>query len=104
MSFEQLGLSPEIMRAIVDQGYTEPTPIQKQAIPPVLEGKDIMGSAQTHPEDLVTHRFSLDDVDKAYDLMNEGRCGKVAVCFDEELERESSGADLAAGEEKCSCC
>lgn len=47
MSFEQLGLSPEIMRAIVDQGYTEPTPIQKQAIPPVLEGKDIMGSAQT---------------------------------------------------------
>lgn len=47
MSFEQLGLSPEIMRAIVDQGYTEPTPIQKQAIPPILEGKDIMGSAQT---------------------------------------------------------
>ena len=47
MSFEQLGLSPEIMRAIADQGYTEPTPIQKQAIPSVLEGKDIMGSAQT---------------------------------------------------------
>ncbi len=47
MSFEQLGLSPEIMRAIVDQGYIEPTPIQKQAIPSILEGKDIMGSAQT---------------------------------------------------------
>lgn len=47
MSFEQLGLSTEIMRAIVDQGYTEPTPIQKQAIPPILEGRDIMGSAQT---------------------------------------------------------
>ena len=55
-----------------------------------------------HPEDLVTHRFSLDDVDKAYTLMNEGRCGKVAVCFDEELERKSSGANLAAGE--CGCC
>ncbi len=47
MSFEQLGLSPEIIRAIVDQGYTQPTPIQKQAIPSILEGKDIMGSAQT---------------------------------------------------------
>lgn len=47
MSFEQLGLSQEIMQAIVDQGYTEPTPIQKQAIPSILEGKDIMGSAQT---------------------------------------------------------
>ncbi|MDH5553183.1 MAG: DEAD/DEAH box helicase [Nitrosomonas sp.] len=47
MSFEQLGLSSELLRAIVDQGYSEPTPIQKQAIPSILEGKDIMGSAQT---------------------------------------------------------
>jgi threonine dehydrogenase-like Zn-dependent dehydrogenase len=39
-----------------------------------------------HPEDLVTHRFSLDDADKAYELMNEGKCGKVAVVFDEELK------------------
>ncbi|ARO86849.2 RNA helicase [Nitrosospira lacus] len=47
MSFDQLNLSPEILRAIADQGYTEPTPIQAQAIPPILEGKDIMGGAQT---------------------------------------------------------
>lgn len=47
MSFDQLGLSAEILRAIADQGYTEPTPIQAQAIPPILEGKDIMGGAQT---------------------------------------------------------
>ena len=47
MSFDQLGLSVEILRAIADQGYTEPTPIQAQAIPPILEGKDIMGGAQT---------------------------------------------------------
>ncbi len=47
MSFDQLGLSAEILCAIVDQGYTEPTPIQAQAIPPILEGKDIMGGAQT---------------------------------------------------------
>ncbi|RUA09102.1 MAG: alcohol dehydrogenase, partial [Flavobacteriia bacterium] len=39
-----------------------------------------------HPEDLVTHRFGLEDVDKAYQLMDEGKCGKVAVVFDEELK------------------
>ncbi|SOD40392.1 DEAD/DEAH box helicase [Nitrosovibrio sp. Nv4] len=47
ISFAQLNLSPEILRAIADQGYTEPTPIQTQAIPLILEGKDIMGGAQT---------------------------------------------------------
>ena len=38
-----------------------------------------------HPADLVTHRFRLDDAGEAYALMASGRCGKVAVCFDEEL-------------------
>ena len=38
-----------------------------------------------HPADLVTHRFGLDRVGEAYSLMASGRCGKVAVCFDEEL-------------------
>lgn len=38
-----------------------------------------------HPADLVTHRFSLDKVGEAYALMASGKCGKVAVCFDEEL-------------------
>ncbi len=38
-----------------------------------------------HPADLVTHRFALSDADKAYELMADGKCGKVAVCFDEEL-------------------
>ncbi|MBU1691735.1 MAG: DEAD/DEAH box helicase [Gammaproteobacteria bacterium] len=47
MSFETLGLSAELLRAVTDQGYTEPTPIQAQAIPVVLEGRDLMGGAQT---------------------------------------------------------
>ncbi len=47
MLFEQLGLSTDILRAISDQGYTKPTPIQQQAIPAILEGKDVMGGAQT---------------------------------------------------------
>jgi len=37
------------------------------------------------PADLVTHRFALDKVGDAYALMASGKCGKVAVCFDEEL-------------------
>jgi threonine dehydrogenase-like Zn-dependent dehydrogenase len=39
-----------------------------------------------HPADLVTHRFPLERVGEAYGLMASGKCGKVAVCFDEELE------------------
>jgi threonine dehydrogenase-like Zn-dependent dehydrogenase len=39
-----------------------------------------------HPETLVTHRFPLSKVSEAYDLMDKGNCGKVAVCFDEELK------------------
>jgi len=38
-----------------------------------------------HPADLITHRFPLEKVGEAYSLMSSGRCGKVAVCFDEEL-------------------
>ena len=47
MSFEELGLSEELLRAVADSGYNEPTPIQRQAIPPVLMGRDIIGVAQT---------------------------------------------------------
>src|SRR5210317_1205977 len=47
MSFNQLGLRAELVRAVTEKGYDTPTPIQKQAIPLVLEGRDLMGSAQT---------------------------------------------------------
>lgn len=39
-----------------------------------------------HPEDLVTNRFTLDQASQAYALMNEGKCGKVAIVFDEEIK------------------
>ncbi|MDO9422453.1 MAG: DEAD/DEAH box helicase [Herminiimonas sp.] len=45
--FEDLGLAPEILRALNDQGYVHPTPIQAEAIPIVLKGIDLMGAAQT---------------------------------------------------------
>jgi ATP-dependent RNA helicase RhlE len=47
MSFESLGLMPELLRAVREQGYETPTPIQVQAIPLILEGRDLMGRAQT---------------------------------------------------------
>jgi ATP-dependent RNA helicase RhlE len=47
MSFQALGLAEPLLRAIADQGYTQPTPIQAQAIPAVLQGGDLMAGAQT---------------------------------------------------------
>ena len=46
-SFAELGLRPELLRAVEEAGYTTPTPIQVQAIPVILAGKDVMGGAQT---------------------------------------------------------
>ncbi len=47
MSFKSLGLSDALLHAVNKQGYTEPSPIQKKAIPVILEGKDVLASAQT---------------------------------------------------------
>jgi superfamily II DNA/RNA helicase len=47
MTFDDLGLSAELLRAITESGYTTPTPIQEKAIPVVLGGRDVMGIAQT---------------------------------------------------------
>ncbi len=47
MAFSDLGLLPELLKAVTEAGYTEPTPIQAQAIPIVLQGLDVLGGAQT---------------------------------------------------------
>ena len=47
MSFDSLGLSAELLRAIRESGYSQPTPIQVQAIPVILDGRDILAGAQT---------------------------------------------------------
>jgi len=47
LSFDQLGLSADILRAVADEGYTTPTPVQSEAIPLVLAGRDLLAAAQT---------------------------------------------------------
>jgi ATP-dependent RNA helicase RhlE len=47
LAFSRLGLSPEVLRGVRAAGYTEPTPIQVQAIPPILAGRDVVGCAET---------------------------------------------------------
>lgn len=47
MSFAELGLAPEVLKAVAAQGYENPTPIQAKAIPVVLAGRDVLGAAQT---------------------------------------------------------
>ena len=47
MSFNELGLSPELLRAVADSGYEVPTPVQRESIPLILEGRDLMAGAQT---------------------------------------------------------
>jgi ATP-dependent RNA helicase RhlE len=47
MTFDSLGLAPDHLRAVADEGYTEPTPVQRLAIPLVLAGRDLLAAAQT---------------------------------------------------------
>ncbi len=47
MSFTDLGLKPELARAVAEKGYVTPTPIQREAIPAVLAGRDVLAGAQT---------------------------------------------------------
>jgi len=47
MSFENLGLDPALLRAAADKGYAAPTAIQREAIPPILQGRDLLGAART---------------------------------------------------------
>ena len=62
MKFDELGLAPEVLKAVAETGYTEPTPIQAQAIPHVLAGRDVLGIAQTGTGK--TASFTLPMIDK----------------------------------------
>ena len=67
ISFDDLGLSPELLKAVGDAGYTQPTPIQEKSIPLVLIGRDLLGCAQTGTGK--TAAFSLPIID----ILSQGR-------------------------------
>jgi superfamily II DNA/RNA helicase len=67
MEFTELGLSPAVLRAVQDVGYKEPTPIQREAIPVVLTGRDVLGCAQTGTGK--TASFTLPMID----MLSQGR-------------------------------
>ena len=47
MTFESLGLNPQILKSLTEAGYTAPTPVQEQAIPAAIAGRDLLVSSQT---------------------------------------------------------
>ena len=67
-TFDQLGLSQPVLQALDLKGYSTPTPIQEQAIPPVLEGRDLLGIAQTGTGK--TAAFMLPAIDRLRDADN----------------------------------
>ncbi len=71
MSFKTMNLNPQIQRAIEEEGYTEPTPIQAQAIPVVLADKDLLAAAQTGTGK--TAAFTLPMLQKLTDKKGEGK-------------------------------
>lgn len=80
MNFTELGLDPKILKAIEELGYIEPTPIQEMAIPPILEGRDLVGSAQTGTGK--TAAFALPAIHR---LGNHGGCRALALAPTREL-------------------
>jgi len=74
-SFDSLGLTPELLRAVSEQGYTQPTPIQAQAIPVVLAGKDLLAAAQTGTGK--TAGFTL----PLLQILNKRGAGKAVRCL-----------------------
>ena len=80
MKFTDLPFRPEIIRAIEDVGYESPTPIQEQAIPVILDGKDVIGSAQTGTGK--TAAFALPTIER---LGNHGKCRCLAIGPTREL-------------------
>lgn len=77
MKFDALGLSAPILRAVKDAGYTEPTPIQRDAIPPAAKGRDVLGCAQTGTGK--TAAFSLPLLQRVDELATDDPCVRALV-------------------------
>ena len=80
MNFKDLGLCPELLQTIEELGYKEPTPVQVKAIPPIIEGRDMVGSAQTGTGK--TAAFALPTLHR---LAKPGACRALALAPTREL-------------------
>ncbi len=94
MGFDLLGLSEPTLKAVSEAGYTEPTPIQAQAIPQVLMGRDVLGIAQTGTGKTASFTLPL------IDILSEGRArARMPRCLILEPTRELA-AQVAESFEK----
>lgn len=84
MNFNDLGLMPDLLRAIDDRGYSEPTPIQEKAIPAIIKGRDLVGSAQTGTGK--TAAFALPTLHR---LARHGTCRALVLAPTRELAIQS---------------
>lgn len=75
MTFENLNMIEPILRAVKDEGYTIPTPIQAQSIPPLMEGKDLLGCAQTGTGK--TAAFAIPILQALYQDKKEGKGSRM---------------------------
>ncbi len=102
MTFDSLGLNPQILSALKEQGYTQPTPIQAQSIPVLLEGYDLLGTAQTGTGK--TAAFTIPIIQNILDAPSERRRSikalvvtptrELALQVAENAQRYSSGTSL----------
>lgn len=79
MLFEELSLSKSIQRAVFEEGYTSPTPIQEKAIPFILEGKDLVGCAQTGTGK--TAAFAIPIIHNLHRMVGSSKKSKVIRCL-----------------------
>jgi len=77
MQFEDLRLIQPLLRALHEEGYAQPTPIQQQAVPPVLDGRDVLGCAQTGTGK--TAAFALPILQRLHETPRPGSPGKRAI-------------------------
>lgn len=79
MLFEDLSLSKSIQRAVFEEGYTQPTPIQEKAIPIILSGKDLVGCAQTGTGK--TAAFAIPIIHNLHRMVGSSKKSKVIRCL-----------------------